>query len=37
MAELYNDYSVFEKIGLADEPVGGKFSIFRPEGVPALE
>ena len=37
MAAIYNDYSVFEKIGLADEPVGVKFSFFRPENVPALE
>ena len=33
MAAIYNDYSVFEKIGLADEPVGVKFSFFRPENV----
>ena len=37
MSELYNDYSVFKKLELDDEPIGVKFSFFRPENVEPLE
>ena len=37
MSELYNDYSAFKKLELQDEPIGVKFSFFRPENVEPLE
>ena len=34
MANLTNDYSVLDRIGLEAPPVGVKFSFFRPDGIP---
>ncbi len=37
MSEMYNDYSVLKKLELEDEPIGVKYSFFRPEGIEPLE
>ena len=37
MANLVNNYSALDKIGLGLPPVGVKFSFFKPDDVPPLE
>ncbi|MBQ1415628.1 MAG: DUF169 domain-containing protein [Lachnospiraceae bacterium] len=37
MSELRYDYSVFEKVGLEEEPIGVRYGFFRPDDVPPLE
>ena len=37
MSGLRHDYSVFEKVGLDEEPIGVRYGFFRPEDVPPLE
>ena len=37
MSDLKHDYSVLEKLGLDQPPVGVKFSFFRPDSIPQLD